>query len=102
MSYRVGIEIVNDSANEIDIIIPVGSVFEVDLRSGVQNIATSKQYRFVIPPYSTLKTLVEGVCLNRDLVSPNGAKGRATPFRYDSEKVDQHEVWETVSQPKGG
>lgn len=100
MQIRAGIEISNESDEEVEIILPVGSVVEVDASSSMQNIALSKTYKFTIPPLSTLKTLVEGVCLNRDLSGPSMAMGRFTPFRYYSDEINQDEVWKTVSKPR--
>ena len=84
---------------EAEIILPVGSIIEVDVSSRMQNICLSKTYRFIIPPYSVLRTQVEGVCLNRDLNDPFMANGRFTPFRYDSTTIDQNDIWSTVSRP---
>ena len=99
MRIQAGIEIANDSGEEAEIIIPVGSIIEVDVSSRMQNISLSTTYRFTIPPYSVLKTQVEGVCLNRDLTGPSMANGRFTPFRYDSTTIDQADVWSTVTRP---
>lgn len=102
MEIQVGIEIVNDSDEEVDIILPVGSIIEVDLNSGMQNIAISKDYRYVIPPRSKLRTQIKGLCLNRDLAEPRGTRGRITPFRYDSASLDQDDLWDRVDRPVGG
>ena len=99
MRIQTGIEIANDCDEEVEIILPIGSIIEVDVSSRMQNIALSKIYKFIIPPYSILKTQVEGVCLNQDLSGPSMASGRITPFRYDSTAIDQDEVWSTVSKP---
>ena len=101
MRIPAGIEISNDSDEEVEILLPVGSIIEVDISSRVQNIALSKTYRFIIPPYSVLKTQVEGVCLNRDLGGPSMANGRFTPFRYDSSTIEQDDVWSRVGMPGG-
>ena len=101
MRIQAGIEIANNGSEEAEIILPVGSIIEVDVSSKMQNIALSKSYKFTIPPYSSLKTQVEGVCLNRDLSEPSTAVGRFTPFRYDSTTIDQDDVWSTVSKLAG-
>jgi len=98
MDITVGIELINDQDQEVTIELPVGSVIEVDT-STVQNVALSRRYRFVLPPRSTLRTSVEGVCLNRNLSPPNSASGLMTPFRFDSPEIDQDQVWDRVSSP---
>lgn len=102
MTIKVGIKIINDRDEEVDILIPTGTIFEVDFKLGMQNVATSKTYTYRIPPESTLLTPVEGVCLNEDLSPPGMVNGRLTPFRYDSELLDQDEVWKRVNAPAGG
>ncbi len=100
MKIQAGIEIANDTDEEVEVILPVGSIIELDVSEEMQNIALSASYKFTIPPYSTLKTQVEGVCLNKDLSEPSMASGRFTPFRYNSATIDQDEVWSTVSNPE--
>lgn len=101
MPIYVGVEIVNDRDEDVPIDIPVGSIFEVDIGYGVQNVATSRPFRITMPPRSSLKAQVPGVCLNSDRGWPDANPGRITPFRYDSEQIDQKSVWERVSAPLG-
>jgi hypothetical protein len=98
MDITVGIELVNDQDTEVTVELPVGTVIEVDT-TGFQNVALSRRYTFVLPPRSTLRTPVEGVCLNRDLSPPNSVPGLLTPFRFDAVQIDQDYVWNRVSNP---
>lgn len=100
MTIEVGIEIVNDRDIEVVVELPIGSIFEVSVASGAQNVATSQPYVFTIPPKSRLHTPVRCVCLNQDRSIPYNLTGRPTPFRYDSEAIDQSEVWATVGNPR--
>jgi hypothetical protein len=98
MDITVGIELVNEQDDEVTVELPVGTAIEVDIND-YQNVALSRRYRFVLPPHSTLRTPVQGVCLNRNLSPPSSVPGLLTPFRFDAVEIDQDQVWSRLSNP---
>lgn len=100
MIITVGIDLLNPRDEEVPVVLPAGSIFEVPSSLREQNVALIKQYRFVLPPRSQLRVEVDGVCLNRRRDPPLARAGRFTPFRYDSSTLDQDEVWRRVSAPR--
>jgi hypothetical protein len=101
MDINVGITLNNQSAQGVTVRIPAGSIFEAGKTSyGVQNVAVAKDYTFKVPPYSQVKVVVVGRCLNQSRGVPRSVPGRATPFRYAGGSFNQSSIWQTASNPR--
>jgi hypothetical protein len=82
MSYSLEVRLVNQTAGDVEIIAPKGTVFEGVKTAGnvMQNLAITRDYRVVLGPHVELTLHMEGKCINPSLSPPSGWPMRPTVF----------------------
>jgi len=99
MSYKVTINLRNDSTEDILCVIPKGQVFEnKQVGTGYQNLAVVRDYRLIIPSGSRISAELDAFCVNRSLSSPSGGKGNITIFQIDKPFNSQQDLWQLMSK----
>ncbi len=93
MSWKTEISLKNNSDREFKIKIPKGQIFEnKTIGTGKQNVASLKDYEFILPPKSTLKVEIDVLCINQKLSSPSGLYN-ITQFKINKEFENQDHLW---------
>jgi hypothetical protein len=101
MSWKTEISLKNNSDNDINIKIPKGQIFEhKNVGTGIQNVASAREYRLIIPANSRLKVEIEVYCINRHLSAPSGQFGNLTIFKIANDFTDHNYLWDILSHPK--
>lgn len=91
------IEIVNRRSWTMRVVIPAGTVLEVESKwHNAQNVVTANEERFEMPAFGTETVNISGRCLNAKRRVPDGVKGRLTMFRYTGSDLSQDAVWERM------
>lgn len=99
MSYKVKINLRNDSAEDIFCKIPKGQVFEnKQVGTGFQNLAVVRDYSLIIPSGTRISAELDAFCVNRSLSSPRGGNGNITFFKIDKPFNNQDELWQMMSK----
>jgi hypothetical protein len=101
MSYRLTITLRNDTDDDILCTIPKGQVFE-NKKAGthLQNLATAREYKLIVPAHSRLIFELEALCTNRSFSSPTGGPGNVTIFKIDWPFTSQQDLWRLMSSPR--
>jgi hypothetical protein len=99
MSYKVTVNLRNDSLEDILCVIPKGQIFEnKKVGTGFQNLAVTRDYRLIIPSGSRISAELDAFCVNRSLSSPKGGTGNVSIFKIDKPFSDQDELWRMMSK----
>lgn len=99
MSYKVTINLRNDSAEDMLCVIPKGQIFEnKQVGTGFQNLAVVRDYRLIIPSGSKISAELDAFCVNRSLSSPRSSTGNITVFKIDKPFNSQDELWRMMSK----
>jgi hypothetical protein len=101
MAWKTEISLRNNSESDIICVIPKGQVFE-NKRIGtkIQSVASSREYRLVIPAGSRIRAEIDVYCMNRSLSEPQGDLGNVTVFRIDEDFENQEQLWDLLSRPR--
>src|SRR5437879_5404574 len=94
--YWIDVRLENGTTIPQTILIPKGTVFEVqDPNTRAQCLVVMRDTPVTIPPgVHTVK--VPGYCMNRDLSAPSLTPGQLTNFRMVAPFGSQEDVWNIV------
>lgn len=82
MSYSIDVRLLNETADDVEVVIPEGTVFEGVQVTGLlmQNLSIEREYRVVLGPRVELTLHMKGRCINPHLAAPRGWVMRPTVF----------------------
>lgn len=100
MSWTVDVTIRNDDDSDVLCVIPKGQVFEHQRPgSGRQNVASSREYRLIVPGRSRITAEIDVLCINRSLSPPDGLPGNISIFKVPDHFATQDDLWRLVATP---
>jgi hypothetical protein len=96
----IDFEVENLTNAPITFTIPKGQVFEnLEYKCQTQNLASTQEHLFTLPPNARKQFSIEGWCLNRFFAYPNGGKGRITIYEtIDKSIQSQGEQWQRIAE----
>lgn len=101
MSWTTEITLKNTSDNDVTFTIPKGQIFEnKKIGTGIQNVASTRDYKLIIPAKTRLTIEIEVYCINRSLSAPSGHFGNLTIYKIAHNFNDQENLWNSLSNPK--
>jgi hypothetical protein len=100
MSWKTEITLRNNRDEDMLCLIPQGLVFEnKTVGSMIQNVASSRDYKLIVPGSSRLTVEIDVDCINRSFSSPAGRPGNVTIFKIDQSFSSQQDLWDIMSKP---
>ena len=101
MPWKIEISLKNNSDSDLKVKIPKGQIFEnKKIGSGIQNVASVRDYQLIIPAKSRITVEIEVYCINRHLSPPTGQLGNLTIYKISQDFNDQQNLWNILNQPK--
>jgi hypothetical protein len=82
--YRLDVTLRNETADDVEIVIPRGTVFEGMQIGGnpMQNLRVVRDYRVVLGPQIEITLYMDGQCINPSLPPPRNWPMRPSVFIF--------------------
>jgi hypothetical protein len=97
MAWTTEITIKNTSSSKLRCKVKKGQIFENKrVGTGLQNVASLKEYIFDLLPNTTQVFQIEVLCINQKLASPNGFLN-ITNYIVDKDFDSQETLWSIMN-----
>ena len=92
----IRIQVRNPTAEEIELRIPAGTIFEQETAPDVQDLVVKEMLVEKVAPGKTKDIQMYGLCMDKDGASPNGEALLLTPWVLATDVDNQADLWKVT------